>query len=85
MKKIWAKIINDHKIIDDYLLVLHEFNIENLYEYLKEICYNLKTETPIILPKHKNQMEEYGTTKFTSENFIDYINYDYLSLEYFED
>ena len=42
MKNIWAKIMIKDKIKKDYVLKLDEFNINNLYEYLKEICYNLK-------------------------------------------
>ena len=72
------------KIKKDYTLKLDEFNIDNLYEYLKEICYNLKIETPIILPKHINQLSEFSTTKFFKEDFIDYIDFDKLVITYYE-
>ena len=84
MKNIWAKIIIKDKIKKDYVLKLDEFNINNLYEYLKEICYNLKIETPIILPKHSNQLSEFSTTKFFKEDFIDYIDFDKLVITYYE-
>ena len=72
------------KIKKDYVLKLDEFNINNLYEYLKEICYNLKIETPIILPKHSNQLSEFSTPKFFKEDFIDYIDFDKLVITYYE-
>ena len=59
--------------------------MENLYDYLKEICYLLKIETPILLDKHKNQFAEYNITKFNKDDFIDFINFDSLFLQYFED
>jgi len=85
MKKIWSKILKDNKIQKDSTLSLEEFSFESLYDYLKKICYNLKIETPIVLPKHLNQFEEYSMTRFTSSDFIDYIDFDFLQLEYYED
>ena len=84
MKYIWAKTMVKEKIKNDYTLKLEEFDIENLYDYLKDICYNLKIETPLILPKHKKHLFEFGTTKFVKDDFIDYINFDKLILEYYE-
>ena len=84
MKYIWAKTMLKEKIKNDYTLKLEEFDIDKLYDYLKEICYNLKIETPLILPKHKNHLLEFGTTKFVKEDFIDYINFDKLILQYYE-
>ncbi len=84
MKYIWAKTMVKEKIKNDYTLKLEEFDIENLYDYLKDICYNLKIETPLILPKNKKHLLEFGTTKFVKDDFIDYINFDKLILEYYE-
>ena len=85
MKKIWCKILKDRKILQEYLLVKESIDTENLFEYLQEICYNLKIETPLVLPKHINQLEEYSTTRFSKDDFIDYIDFDFLVLDYFED
>lgn len=85
MKKIWAKTLKEHKIMNEYLLVLDSFNYDNLYDYLKEICYELKIETPIILSKHKNQFAEFSMTQFTKEDFIDSIDFERLVVEYFEE
>lgn len=85
MKKLWAKTLKNFKIQNTFTLNLGEdFDAQNLYETLKEICYNLKIETPVVLKKHINQMSEYGTTKFTNADFIDYIDFDSLVIEYFE-
>lgn len=85
MKKLWAKMIKNHKIINSFTLDLNEdFDFKNFFEQLREICYNLKIETPIILQKHIHQFDEFGTTKFTKSDFIDDIDFDSLVLEYFE-
>lgn len=84
MNKIWAKILKEEKIIKDFTLNINNFIIDDLYDYMKEICYNLKIETPLILQKHKNQLEEYSMTKFVKDDFIDFITFDSLIIEYFE-
>jgi len=84
MNKLWAKIIKNDKIKKDYVLPISSFNSKNLYDYLKQICYELKIETPIVLTKHTSQMEEYGMTKFSKDDFVDYIDFDSLILNYLE-
>lgn len=85
MNYLWAKILKDRKILKDYTIKIEDFSYDSLYEYLKELCYNLKIETPLILQKHKNQFEEYNMTKFSADDFIDFIDFDSLTLEYYED
>lgn len=85
MHKIWGKLLKNQKIVNDVTLTLNSYDVDNLYDYLKEICYSLKVETPILLEKHLNQFAEYNLTKFTKDDFIDFINFDSLFLQYFED
>lgn len=85
MHYIWAKVLIDKKIRKDTTINVENFSYDNLYEYLKEICYNLKIETPLLLQKHHNQFEEYNMTKFSKDDFIDYIDFDNLIIEYYED
>ncbi len=85
MKKLWAKIMKNNKIAEESIVCLdNNFSADNLYEPLKELCYNLKIETPIVLKKHKNQLEEFNQTKFVQADFVDVISFDNLALEYFE-
>jgi len=81
MKKIWAKIIKNNRIVKDCAL---ERKSADFYDNLKEVCYTLNIETPVVLNKHNNEIEEYNITRFKSGDFIDSINFDYLQIEYFE-
>lgn len=85
MKKLWAKIMKNSKIVEENVVCVgNDFFALNLYEPLKELCYNLKIETPIVLEKHKNQLEEFSQTKFVQSDFVDTINFDCLVIEFFE-
>lgn len=85
MNNLWGKILKEHKIVKDTTIKVEDFRYDNLYDYLKDICYNLKIETPIILPKHQSQFEEYNMTKFSKDDFIDFIDFDSFIIEYYED
>ena len=84
MNKIWGRTIKDGKIKSDFLLETEKFSYNDLYEYLKIICYNLKIETPIVLKKHQNQFDEYSMTKFTQDDFVDKIDFDSFIIQHFE-
>lgn len=85
MNKIWGRTIKDGKIKSDFLLKTEKFSYNDLYEYLKTICYNLKIETPIVLKKHQNQFNEYSMTKFSQDDFVDKIDFDSFIIQHFED
>lgn len=78
---LWAKTIKDGKLIKDVLSEIEEFDVYSLTEYLKEICYRLDIETPIILSKHYRNINQYNIVKFTSDDFVDYIDFDSLVVE----
>lgn len=78
---LWAKIMKDTKIINQDFMIVEDFNIKLLDKYLKEICYKLDLETPILLSKHFRYLDKYNIVKFTKNDFIDYINFDCLIIE----
>lgn len=82
MKKMWAKIMKENRIKKDCVIEIN--NDTTLYDNLKEVCYILNLETPIILKKHKLEIADYNITRFRKTDFVDSINFDYLQIEYFE-
>jgi MinD superfamily P-loop ATPase len=82
MFKIWAKIMKNHKLVKDIIYTnYNSFNGDDFFEYVMEICKELDIETPIILNKHLNYLEEFNSTKFDSSDFIDKVKFDFLVLE----
>ena len=66
MFKLHAKIIDEkNKLLQNELFTFDGFfDSENLYTYLLTICGKFKIETPIVLTKHKNHLNEFNFTKF---------------------
>lgn len=82
MKKMWAKIMKENRIKKDCVIEVDKNT--TLYDNLKEVCYILNLETPIILKKHKFEIIDYNITRFRKSDFVDSIDFDYLQIEYFE-
>lgn len=82
MKKMWAKIMKENRIKKDCVIEVDKNT--TLYDNLKEVCYILNLETPIILKKHNFEIIDYNITRFRKSDFVDSIDFDYLQIEYFE-
>ncbi len=87
MFKLHAKIIDDkNKLLQNELFSFYDFfESENLYTYMLKICEQFKIETPIVLSKHKNHLQEFNFTKFMASDFVDEINFKQLSVEIVQD
>ena len=84
MDKIWGRTLKDSRIKKDCIFSVQKFSYDDFYEYLKQVCYKLKIETPILLSKHQNQFNEYSMTKFIQDDFVDRIDFDSLIVSHFE-
>lgn len=82
MVKIWAKIINDNKIVRS-IIYTHDSNYDtaNFLTYLIDICYELDIPTPIILKSHTHNFYHFNIAKFRTPDFVESINFDTLLLE----
>ncbi len=79
--KIWAKVIRDNKIVKDYIFKTDKpFEIQDFFDYMNDICYNLNLGTPIIVAKHISNFIMFRSVRFMPDNFIESCNFDYLQL-----
>lgn len=82
MIKIWAKTMTDHKIQKDIIYeTIENYSRDTFFDHLSEICYLLNIPTPVILDNHYHSFENFNNTKFSPNDFIESVNFDYLVLE----
>lgn len=85
MFKIYAKLINDNKILVDYVYELkNDFTIHDFFEYVQDICGALDIPTPIILTKHIKNFLIFDNTIFVAEDFVESFPYDKFVMEIFK-
>ncbi len=82
MLKIWAKVIFEEKIVKDIVYErAEEFDVDNFFEYLSEICHLLDLQTPVLLAKHVYYFVAFKNASFIKEDFTEEIAFDSLVLE----
>lgn len=82
MLKIWAKVIANEKIVKDTVFERQEeFDVDNFFDYLSEICHLFDLETPVLLAKHVYHFVAFKNALFAKEDFTEQIDFDALVLE----
>ena len=82
MIKIHAKLIKRHKTIKNVTYInLNEYDRNNFYDYLTAICRELEISTPIVIPYFIECYENFNSVRFSKEDFVDTVDFDYLFLE----
>ncbi|MCH5161011.1 MAG: hypothetical protein J1G04_03170 [Clostridiales bacterium] len=80
--RIWAKTMKGDKITRDFMYTLDgPFEEDRLFEYVCAITHGMDIPTPIILKSHTYNFVHFNICKFLKSEFIDEVDFDYLSLE----
>ena len=83
MFKIWARVMKNEKIKNEYMFEASgDFLKKEFNNYLMHICKELDIETPMALTSHIDNFDEFNSVKFLPTNFIDDIDFNYLVLEF---
>lgn len=86
MVKIWGNIIRKNRIVDSCLVTADDEPTLDLYlNSIQSICNELDLEMPVILSKHKNDLEAFNLASFLPTDFIEKIDFQRLDIEIFID
>lgn len=88
MFRMWAKIIKNNKIIKDMIVANQDKNLrrtQKVFQAIDEVCDTYDLSKPIWLDSTINDFKIHRKTRFTQDNFIDQIDFDYLEIEMIEE
>ena len=87
MFRLWAKIFKDNHLIKDTVICREEDDTRThkVFHALDEICYEFDLSKPIWLESTVNDFKIHDKTRFTKDNFIDEIDFDYLEIHVIEE
>lgn len=88
MFRMWGKIIKDNRMLRDTVINISDYSISRtamVFQALEEICYEFDLGKPIWLDATVNDFKRHDKTRFTKDNFIETIDFDYLELEVIEE
>ena len=82
MVQISSKLIKNHKTIKSFTYKnVSEYESDEFYFHVSEICRRLDIATPIIIKYHRDNYEQFNFVKFKPDDFIDSVSFDVLLLE----
>lgn len=84
MIKIWGNIIKQNKIVTSHMLTFEDNPCLDLYlNALETLCNELDLEMPIVLSKHKDDMNVFSLTRFYPSDFIEKVSFQRFEIEIF--
>ena len=88
MFRLWAKEFRSNRLLRDMVVenASPELNrTKKIFTALDEICYAFDLSKPIWLDHNIAEFKRIDKTRFTSDNFIDPINFDFLEIQVIEE
>ncbi len=82
MVRIWAKVLKEEKILKDTIYEdTSNFDSDNFFNYIADICQTLDIATPVILSKHLLHYVEFNTAIFLPQDFPEDVEFDKFIIE----
>lgn len=88
MFRLWAKIWSNTHLIKDIVVCNDNPDLnrtQKIFQSLDEICYTFDLSKPLWLDSTIEDFKRHDKTRFTKDNFIDSIDFDYLEIHIIEE
>ena len=87
MFRLWAKIFKDNRMLKDTVICddSQQTRTHKVFHALDEICYQFDLGKPIWLDATVNEFKRHSKARFTNDNFIQQIDFDYLEIHVIEE
>ena len=85
--RVWVKLMKNTHMIKETTIVRAEEDTRThkVLHALEDACHTLDLSTPIWLEKNIKQFQRAARTRFSQDNFIETIEFDYLELQILEE
>ncbi len=88
MFRLWAKIFAENRMIKDMVVCNDDKELrrtQKIFAAIDEICYAYDLSKPIWLESTIADFKRHDKTRFTQDNFIEPIDFDYLEIHVIEE
>lgn len=85
--RIWAKIWKDTRLVRDTVIENCEGDTRThkIFKALEAVCYEFDLGKPMWLDSTVKEFQKYAKTRFTKDNFIEEIDFDFLEFQVIEE
>lgn len=88
MFRLWVKIIDSGKIVKNMTIENSDSSLnrtKKIFHAIDEACYAYDLSKPLWLDKNLSEFKKSSKTRFTKDNFVDEIDFDFLEIEVIEE
>lgn len=88
MFRLWVKIIDSAKIVKNMTIENSDSSLnrtKKIFQAIDEACYAYDLSKPLWLDKNISEFKKSSKTRFTKDNFVDEIDFDFLEIEVIEE
>lgn len=87
MFRLWARTFQDNHMLQDTCIEdgSDDTRTHKIFRALDEICLRFDLSKPIWLDKTILEFKKHNKVRFTQDNFIDTIDFDYLEIQVIEE
>lgn len=82
MFRLWGKLFKDNRMLKDTVIEnsSSDTRTHKIFQSLDDICYQFDLGKPIWLDSNVTDFKRHRKTRFTSDNFMECIDFDYLEI-----
>ncbi len=88
MFRLWAKEFKNNRMLRDMVVENKDPGLnrtKKVFAAIDDVCYEFDLSKPIWLENNIAEFKRIDKTRFTSDNFIDSIDFDYLEIHVIEE
>lgn len=88
MFRLWAKVFKDNRMQQDMVVENDDPSLNRtrkIYQAIDEICYAFDLSQPVWLQATIEDFKRHDKTRFTQDNFMESIDFDYLEIQVIEE
>jgi hypothetical protein len=88
MFRLWAKIFKENRMIQDIEICNEDPQMrrtQKVFAAIEEICHAFDLSKPIWLNTTIDEFKRCDKVRFTQDNFIEQIDFDYLEIHVIEE
>lgn len=88
MFRLWGKIFKDNRMVRDTVIENGDYSMSRtgmIFAALEDICYEFDLGKPIWLDATIQDFKRHDKARFTKDNFIEAIEFDYLEIQVIEE
>lgn len=88
MFRIWAKVYTSGNILKNLTIENPDTSLnrtKKIFNAIDEVCYEYNLSKPLWLDKNIREFKRSSRTRFSQDNFVDEIDFDFLEIEVLEE